>query len=299
MAQTLAPGARRIRALLTLALAFAVVVGQRPAAQSTAPFTLDDILSYPFPDNLISAPAGNAIAWTFNERGHRNVYVATAPEFAARRVTAYLADDGQELTGLSFSHDGKWVVYTRGGAHGSNFPAEGNLAPNPSSSPLQPKMQVWSVPAAGGAPLLLGDGDAPVVAPRTNMVAFERERRIWTAPIDGSKPAEQAFFARGTSQSPAWSPDGTTLAFVSNRDDHSFIGIFAPGQPIRYLAPSTARDSSPAWSTDGREIAFVRQPGRGGTPRSALQQQPAPWAIWIAPVDPENPGRRPEARVAW
>lgn len=277
----------------------ATLPGPRALAQAPAPFTLEDILSYPFPDALTAAPSGNAVAWTFNERGLRNVYVAVAPDFAPRRLTAYTRDDGQELTSLVFSSDGTRLVYVRGGAHSSNWPAEGNLAPDPAGDPVQPRVQVWSVPVAGGAPVLLGDGDFPAVAPRTNLVAFERERRIWVAPIDGSKPAEQYFFARGTSQSPTWSPDGTTLAFVSNRDDHSFIGLYRAGEPLRYLAPSTSRDSAPAWSRDGREIAWVRQPGRGGTPRSSLVQQPAPWAIWVAPVDPSSPGRRREPREAW
>lgn len=282
---------------LVLALAAMTAVG--PAAQTPRAYTLEDILSYPFPDLLVAAPAGNVVAWTFNERGQRNIYVAAAPDFAARRLTSYLRDDGQELTSLTFSGDGRHLVYVRGGAHGSNWPAEGNLPPNPAGDPLQPRVQVWSIAVAGGSPVLLGDGDVPAVAPRTSVVAFERDRRIWTAPIDGSKPAEQAFFARGTSQAPTWSPDGATLAFVSNRDDHSFIGLFRPGEAIRYLAPSTSRDTSPAWSKDGAEIAWVRQPGRGGTPRSALEQVPAPWAIWVAPANAGSPGRRREAREAW
>src|SRR5204863_324569 len=68
----------------------------------------------------------------------------------------------------------------------------------------------------------------------------------------------------------------------SDRDDHSFIGMFTDAsQPIRYLAASTSRDSDPVWSADGRLLAFVRQPGRGGTPRSALAQQPQPWSIVV------------------
>ncbi|MCC7241184.1 MAG: S9 family peptidase [Acidobacteria bacterium] len=290
---------RTLGSLLVGVAALASAAVERPAAQVPAAFTLDDILSYPFPDGLVAAPSGNAVAWTFSERGQRNLYVAAAPGFAARRVTSYSRDDGQQLTSLAFSSDGARIVYVRGGDHGSNFPAEGNLAPNPAGDPTQPKVQVWSVATSGGTPVLLGDGDFPVVAPRTNQVAFERDRRLWITSIDGSTPAEQAFFARGTSQAPTWSPDGRTLAFVSNRDDHSFIGLFTPGQPIRYLAPSTSRDSSPAWSRDGKEIAWVRQPGRGGTPRSPLLQRPSPWAIWVAPVDAATPGRRKEAREAW
>ena len=58
--------------------------------------------------------------------------------------------DGQELTSLAFSSDGRTIVYVRGGAHSSNWPAEGNLAPNPAGDIAQPKVQVWSVAASGG-----------------------------------------------------------------------------------------------------------------------------------------------------
>jgi dipeptidyl aminopeptidase/acylaminoacyl peptidase len=256
--------------------------------------TLEPLLSFPFPDNLVASPAGSTVAWTFNERGVRNIYVAEGPDFRARRITPYAADDGQELTNLCFSDDGKTIVYVRGGDHGANWPAEGNLMPNPASSPVQPKMQVWSVPVSGGTPVLLGEGDLPEVAPRTRRVAFVRDRKIWIAPIDGSRPAEQAFFAKGNSQSPAWSPDGKTLAFVSNRDDHSFIGIFeGTDRSIRYLAPTTSRDSAPLWSPDGKSIAFIRQPGLGGVPQSGLVPLPAPWSVWIG--DPVTGS----AREAW
>jgi Tol biopolymer transport system component len=187
------------------------------------------------------------------------------------------------------------IVYVRGGDHGANWPAEGNLQPDPNGSPQQPKMQVWSVAVSGGAPHLIGEGDEPVVSPDNSRVAFINNKRIWIGTIDGSKPAEAAFFARGTSGSPRWAPDGHSLAFVSDRDDHSFIGIFQnPVTPIRYVSPTTSRDFEPAWSPDGKTIAFIRMPGRGGTPRSALQQQPQPWAIWLAPVDGSQP-----AREAW
>jgi dipeptidyl aminopeptidase/acylaminoacyl peptidase len=274
-----------------LLFAFALTAGM--GAQGRAPFTLDQLLSYPFPDNLVASPIGSTIAWVFNERGVRNIYSATGsvragatPTFTVHKVTPYGEDDGQELTYVSFSPDGKSIVYVRGGDHGSNWPAEGNLMPDPNSSPVQPKMQVWAVAAAGGSPKLLGEGDAPVVSPSGGRVAFVKDHRIWVAPIDGSKAAEPAFFAKGTSESPAWSPDGATLAFVSNRDDHSFIGLFTDSaQPIRYIAPSTSRDSEPRWSADGKSIVFVRQPGRGGVPKPPLVPQPAPWSLWVGRTD--------------
>jgi len=267
-------------------LAAVLGVCSAPTAQVAAPppaFTLEQVLDYPFADNLVAAPKGSAIAWTFNERGLRNIYVAEGPAFEARRLTPYQDDDGQELTNLSFSADGRTIVYVRGGDHGSNWDAEGNLQPNPTGSTVQPRMQVWSIAVSGGAPKLVGEGDTPAISPSGDRVAFVRDRRIIIGPIDGSRPAEQAFFARGTSESPVWSPDGRALAFVSNRDDHSFIGIYTDAtQPIRYLAASTSRDGNPLWSADGSRLAFVRQPGRGGTPQSSLVQPPQPWSIMVA-----------------
>jgi dipeptidyl aminopeptidase/acylaminoacyl peptidase len=243
---------------------------------------VDQILGFPSPENLIASPVGSTIAWTFNERGVRNIYVANGPGFEARRVTSYTDDDGQELTQLAFSHDGKTIVYVRGGDHGSN---RGETPPNPAELPVQPKIQIWSVAVIGGTPTLVGEGDEPALSPTGDRIAFIKNRQIWTAPIDGSKQPQQLFYTRGTSESPVWSPDGKTLAFVSNRTDHSFIGLFtAPDKPIRFIAPSTNRDTQPVWSVDGRKIAFLRQPGTGGTPRSPLARQDSTWEIEVAEI---------------
>jgi dipeptidyl aminopeptidase/acylaminoacyl peptidase len=260
--------------------AFAFMFIAQQAA--SRPFTVEQILSFPSPENLVPSPVGSTIAWTFNERGVRNIYIASGPAFEARKLTSYTEDDGQELTQVSFSRDGKTIVYVRGGDHGSNRGAD--TPPNPAELPVQPRIQIWSVTVPSGSPKLIGEGDDPAVSPDTDRVAFVRNRQIWIAPIDGSKQPQQLFYARGTSDSPAWSPDGKTLAFVSNRGDHSFIGLYLPDQPIRFIAPSTGRDSQPAWSPDGRKIAFVRQPGNGGTPRSPLARTESPWEVMVAEI---------------
>lgn len=221
------------------------------------------------------------IAWAFDEGGRRNVYVAEAPAFQPRKLTAYNEDDGQEITSLSVSADGRWVVYVRGGDHGSNW---GDDQPvNVTHSPVMQKVQIWTVPFAGGDPKAIGEGDDPVLSPKNDSVAFIRGGQAWIAPIDASAPAKVLFTTQGTTGSLQYSPDGRHLAFVSNRADHSFIGVYAFGPAtIKWIAPSFKRDNNPRWSPDGKRLVFIRTSGGGGAPDSVLARRHQPWAIHTA-----------------
>ena len=264
-------------AVLLIALEPTKLHAQRPGGS----FTIEQVKSYPFPNELTAASSGSRVAWALNERGLRNVWVAEGPEFTARRLTNYTADDGQELTSISISSDGKYVVYVRGGDHGGNW--DESVPVNPTESPTGYKVEVWSVPFAGGSPKALAEGDEPAISPRGDRVAFTKNHEIWTSPIDGATPAKKFFTVRGNLGDLAWSSDGSRLAFVADRGDHAWIGIFASDSaPIVWLSPSSARDLSPRWSPDGKRIGFVRVQGRGGVPDSILKQRNVPWAIWTA-----------------
>ena len=57
--------------------------------------------------------------------------------------------------------------------------------------------------------------------------------------------------------SPVWSPDGTQIAFASNRDgDWDIYVIGADGTNIRQLTDSPGIETKPSWSPDGSKIAF-------------------------------------------
>ena len=110
-------------------------------------FSIEDIKSSPVPEELSASAQTNRIAWVFNEQGRRNIYIAEGPDFNPIKLTNYTQDDGQELTSVSLSADGKWVVYLRGGEHGSNWDDEVTM--NPLSMPEPPKVQMWSIPFEG------------------------------------------------------------------------------------------------------------------------------------------------------
>ncbi|HEY8309030.1 MAG TPA: DPP IV N-terminal domain-containing protein, partial [Gemmatimonadaceae bacterium] len=292
-------GACAVVAAMTLPLAAAAQravsrAGSRAGSRTGAAeiqsggFTLAQALSYPFVTEMKASPRSSRIAWIVNREGVRNVWTADGPDYAARQLTHYASDDGQELTNVEISPDGKWVIYVRGGDHDANFSAEGGLPPDPAHSPDKPKVEIWALSAdapASASPKLLAEGDEPVISPRGDRVAFVKGTSIWVVPTAGGAPARQLFFARGSSTAPTWSPAGDKLAFVSNRGDHSFIGIFrSDSTPVQYLAPSTFHDNTPVWSPDGMQVAFIRVPGSGGAPETALDLHPRPWGIWTADV---------------
>ncbi|HEX5071688.1 MAG TPA: hypothetical protein VFW03_00710, partial [Gemmatimonadaceae bacterium] len=206
---------RRFAALLAAALTAAVAPPSAAHAQGS--FKLEQVLSYAFPSELSAASRGATIAYALNQEGRRNVWVASAPDWRARRVTPYDKDDGEELTSVQLTPDGETVIYARGGDHDANWPAEGGLAPNANHSLATPLVRIYAVGTRGGAPKMIAEGDQPVLSPDGKRVAFSKGNQIWIVPTDGSSEAKQLFFARGESGDAVWSPDGSKLAFVSSR----------------------------------------------------------------------------------
>ena len=95
-------------------------------------------------------------------------------------------------------------------------------------------------------------------------IAFQSNRgpqpfccRIVTMNADGSdiRPLLRNF---EDSWDPAWSPDGSRIAFASLRGHFDLFTAGADGRNVRRLTKDQkTRDSSPAWSPTGGELAFV------------------------------------------
>ena len=128
-------------------VAAAALVGIACAAVPRAPFTLEQVMSSPFPTELTAAPAGGGVAWVFNTRGARNIWVAEPPEYKAKQLTAYTEDDGQEIAELRWTPDAQTLVYVRGG----DFETSREY-PNPRSYPQGVEQAIWVVSLRGGPP---------------------------------------------------------------------------------------------------------------------------------------------------
>jgi dipeptidyl aminopeptidase/acylaminoacyl peptidase len=248
-------------------------------ASAQKPFTLEQVMSAPFPSDLTAAKNSNRIAWTFDQQGRRNIWVAEGPSFMARQLTKYKEDDGQELSDVSFSADAGAIIYVRGGGKNS-----AGQVPNPTSNPAGAEEAVWTIAWTGGDPKRVDAGHSPDISPR-GVIAYVKDGQIWLAPLDGSEKPQQLVI-RGQNFEPHWSPDGSKLAFVSGRGDHSFIGIYdAAAKTVQFVAPTVDSDSDFVWSLDGKRIAFVRAPAEK---RDAPQgffiapDKPRPWAVWVA-----------------
>ncbi len=248
----------RRAAFLALATIFAAALVQ---AQQK-PFTLQQVMSAPFPYDLTAAPAGGRVAWVFNAAGARNIWIAEpstsgAGGFVAKQLTHYTGDDGQDVGQISWAHDGKTLVYTRGG----DFDFPDKPYPNPSADVQGVEQDIWAVSIQGGAPVKIAEGHSAAVWPAGNYVAYVYKDQIWYASLDGSGKPRQLIHDIGKARQLRWSPDGSALAFVSHRGNHNLIAVYyLNAERLVFLDPGVDYDMDPTWSPDGSRIAFVRVP---------------------------------------
>jgi Tol biopolymer transport system component len=176
----------------------------------------------------------------------------------------------------AFSPDGKWIAYHR---------------------VTDGQRDVWIVPSAGGAETRFTDSPDvdvhPAWAPDGTRLAFVSERgggsHIWIAPVKDGRPAGEAVqFTSGTweGESPSWSRDGKSIAFIRHGprgEDDVWLQALAPNAaPRRVTSGAQAgrvgfdRASSDLLVTGlwGGDRLVLRRVPADGRPSSAFSPAP-------------------------
>lgn len=103
------------------------------------------------------------------------------------------------------------------------------------------------------------DGRHAVFAVRTTILSENRTQTdLWRVPTDGSAAAHQLTFDRPAEGSLRWSPDGSRVGFLADRDGSRQVWAL-PVDGGEAVKLTTHGDSISAfvWSPDGKQIAFV------------------------------------------
>ena len=234
---------------------------------------LAQALALPVASGLTGASGAPRFAWVESAAGVRNAWFAERGR-AARRLTAFDADDGQQLYGLALNAAGTSLAFVRGGD--PEHPDD--PLPNAGSEPAAPLQQLFVTATGGGASTLIGEGHSPVFAPSGDLLAYSRGGEIWL--WDRADGARKLATVEGRVRQLSWSPDGSWLLFVDHREDHSFVALLdVAKQRLRYLDAGLGYSEEAAFSPDGRRVAFVRHlaPPPGSPPQGG-----AYWSIRIA-----------------
>jgi Tol biopolymer transport system component len=213
------------------------------------------------------SPDGKSIAFLRAvASGVSDVYVGSVQGGPARRLTF----DNRDVQSIAWTADGRWIVF---------------------SSDRRRNSVLWRVRAGGGEPQRV-----PGVAENATDPVFARDGRmaytqlfsdtnIWRVDTEGDRPPAKVISSTQYDSSPQYSPDGSRVAFRSNRSGSNEIWVSdsngrIPVQLTRYGGPLTG---TPRWSPDGMNIAFDTRPegqadiyvvsSIGGAPRAVTHSE--------------------------
>jgi Tol biopolymer transport system component/DNA-binding winged helix-turn-helix (wHTH) protein len=217
-----------------------VDTGQKRPLTHAPPRTVDDQAAF--------SPDGTLIAFRRSQGDSSDeIYLVPATGGPERKLTSR----SNPVDGLAWSSDGKRIIFSSGRATSLG--------------------SIWSLPLSGGSPTAvttpLTHTSSPTVSPVGHRLAYvdsPNNVSVWRLPMDTHRDAEPFITSNFFDASAVYSPDGTHVAFRSDRSGANEIWICRsdgsdPKKITHFDGPMTG---SPRWSPDGRSLAFDSR-GRG------------------------------------
>jgi dipeptidyl aminopeptidase/acylaminoacyl peptidase len=271
---------------------------------SRRPIEAEDVLAFAVVDEPCLSPDGESVAFTRKSADPAaNVYrsaiwVVPFAGGAPRQLTSGTARDRAPR----WSPDGRWLAFVSDRAGKPQvfvMPTDGGEARQLTDSLVGVEGLVWSpssdrlafaarIRPAGVASIV----DAPTPPPLRDITRIKHRfdgrglldgrTHLFVVGLGGGTP-DQITDGDWDDRQPAWSPDGSLIAFASSRTDDrdwadtSSVYVVAPtGGDARQIVQGDAVVGAPSWSPDGQTIAC--------TGRAAAAPAGANTRLWTVPT---------------
>ncbi len=224
---------------------------------SKSQYTLDQTLGAPYVQSIHASADGEGLAWVVNEKGSRNIWYTGIEQVEPKVLTNYPEDDGLDISQIIITNS--YLFYVRG--NGNNRYGE---PANPASINPTPQRQILRIRLSDLKINTVASGSGLILSPNGKQLLFSKRGKVQIVDDVTSDKIEskELFEVRSGANSLEWSPDGGSIAFVSSRGDHSFVGYYSiADNKINWIAPAYSYDMYPTWSPDGNQLAFIRSPG--------------------------------------
>jgi dipeptidyl aminopeptidase/acylaminoacyl peptidase len=294
---------------ITLSLAVAATLLTVGVRAQTRRATAEDYFAFETLGDPRFSPDGSTIAYVVTtvdqKQNRRRSEIYAVPADGSRPARA-LTTAPQSSNSPRWSPDGQAIAFL------SARPMPGDAATD------TPRRQVWLLPLGGGEPrrvtdlvngvssfqwspdgirlVLVGRSGASDTAKSPSDVRHyahanykfndsgwfdDKRTHLWVADVKTGSTTQVTSGSDWNDSDPQWSPDGTKIAFVSDRTGQAFDEshntdvwlIDANGGALTKISDHQESDNSPRWSPDGRTIAFI----------SAVPEKSHP-RIWLAPA---------------